>query len=255
MTARAARPEDGVAWVTGASAGIGRAVAEALAADGWTVAISARRAEELERMAAANAKFIAAPCDITDAAGIEAAVAAIEARGKPIALAVLNAGTYVPTEIGAFDLGQWRTQIEVNLNGTAACLAALLPRMLPRGAGQIGIVASVSGYRGLPRAGAYGATKAGLINLAESLRLELAPRGICVSLVNPGFVRTPLTDRNDFPMPFLMEVAPAARRLVDGLASGRFETTFPRRFTWLLKVLRLLPYGLYFALTKRTVRK
>jgi NAD(P)-dependent dehydrogenase (short-subunit alcohol dehydrogenase family) len=254
MTARPARPEDGIAWVTGASAGIGRAVAEELARRGWTVAISARRAAELEAMAAANPRFIAAPCDISDAASVDAAVTAIEAR-RPIALAVLNAGTYVPTEITAFDLAAWRQQIEVNLNGTAACLAALLPRLLGRRAGQVGIVASVSGYRGLPRAGAYGATKAALINLAESLRLELAPRGICVSLVNPGFIRTPLTDRNDFPMPFLMEVEPAATRLVDGLASGRFETTFPKRFTWLLKLLRIVPYALYFRITAGTVRK
>jgi len=255
MNARPARPDDGVAWVTGASAGIGRAVAEEFSRRGWTVAISARRADELLAMAAANPSVIAAPCDITDAASIEAALAAIEARGRPVALAVLNAGTYVPTEIEAFDLVGWRRQVEVNLNGTAACLAVLLPRLLARGAGQLGIVASVAGYRGLPRAGAYGATKAALINLAESLRLELAPRGIAVSLVNPGFVRTPLTDKNDFPMPFLMEVEPAARRLVDGLESGRFETTFPRRFTWMLKLLRILPYALYFRLAARTVRR
>lgn len=255
MSARAARPEDGVAWVTGASAGIGRALAEELARRGWAVAISARRATELDAMAAANPKFIAAPCDISDAASVEAALAAIEARGRPVALSVLNAGTYLPTEIDAFDLAQWRTQIEVNLNGTASCLAALLPRLLARGSGQVAFVASVAGYRGLPRAGAYGATKAALINLAESLRLELAPRGICVSLVNPGFIRTPLTDKNDFPMPFLMEVAPAARRMADGLASGRFETTFPKRFTWLLKALRVLPYALYFRLTAGTVRR
>ena len=255
MSARPARPEDGVAWVTGASAGIGRAVAEEFSRRGWTVAISARRADELLAMEAANPRFIAAPCDITDAESIEAALAAIEARGRPVALAVLNAGTYVPTEIEQFDAAAWRRQVEVNLNGTAQCLAALLARMLARASGQIGIVASVAGYRGLPRAGAYGATKAALINLAESLRLELAPRGILVSLVNPGFVRTPLTDRNDFPMPFLMEVEPAARRLVDGLESGRFETTFPRRFTWMLKLLRMLPYALYFRLAARTVRR
>lgn len=255
MSARAARPEDGIAWVTGASAGIGRAVAEELARRGWQVAISARREADLEAMAAANPKFIAVPCDITDAAGVAAAVSRIEGTGRPIALALLNAGTYVPTEITAFDLDAWKRQIDVNLNGTAACLAALLPGMLARQAGQIGIVSSVSGYRGLPRAAAYGAGKAALINLAESLRLELAPRGVCVSLINPGFIRTPLTDKNDFPMPFLMEVAPAASRLVDGLASGRFETTFPKRFTWMLKLLRLLPYALYFRLLAGTVRR
>jgi NAD(P)-dependent dehydrogenase (short-subunit alcohol dehydrogenase family) len=255
MSARPARPEDGIAWVTGASAGIGRAVAEELASRGWQVAISARRAADLDAMATANKNFLAVPCDITDAAGVAAALARIEGAGRPVALALLNAGTYVPTEITAFDLESWKRQIDVNLNGTAACLAALLPGMLARKAGQIGIVSSVSGYRGLPRAAAYGAGKAALINRAESLRLELAPRGVCVSLINPGFIRTPLTDKNDFPMPFLMEVAPAASRLVDGLASGRFETTFPKRFTWMLKLLRLLPYALYFRLLAGTVRK
>lgn len=255
MSARPSRPEDGIAWVTGASAGIGRAVAEELARRGWQVAISARRAADLDAMAAANKNFLSVPCDITDAAGVAAAVARIEATGRPVALALLNAGTYVPSDVTAFDLDAWKRQIDVNLNGTAACLAALLPGMLARKAGQIGIVSSVSGYRGLPRAAAYGAGKAALINLAESLRLELAPRGVCVSLINPGFIRTPLTDKNDFPMPFLMEVAPAASRLVDGLASGRFETTFPKRFTWMLKFLRLLPYALYFRLLAGTVRK
>jgi NAD(P)-dependent dehydrogenase (short-subunit alcohol dehydrogenase family) len=204
----------------------------------------------LATIAAGDPRLVAAPCDITDPASIAKAL-----DGRAVALAVLNAGTWAASDITRFDLAQFRTQVEVNLVGTAACIGALLPAMLQRGRGQIAIVSSVAGYRGLPRAAGYGASKAGLINLAESLRLELAPRGVLVSLVNPGFVKTPMTDVNDFPMPFLMQPEAAARRLVDGIGTSRFETTFPRRFTWLLKLLRVLPYPLYLALAGRAVKR
>ena len=130
----------------------------------------------------------------------------------------------------------------------------LLPRLIARRAGHVAVVASVAGYRGLPSAAGYGASKAALINLCEALKPELDGCGVRLSLINPGFVRTPLTDRNPFPMPFLMDADDAAERLVRGLESGRFETTFPRRFTWGLKLLRCLPYALYFPLTRRLVR-
>jgi NAD(P)-dependent dehydrogenase (short-subunit alcohol dehydrogenase family) len=256
MTARVAGHADGFAWVTGASSGLGRATALALARRGWCVVATARRTDELLKLAAeridGQGGIVAAPADTTDAAAVRAALAQAEAQtGRTCALAILNAGTYVPTKAENFDLAGWRTQIEVNLNGTATCLDAILPGMILRGRGQVAFVASIAGYRGLPDAGAYGATKAALINLAEAMRLDLAPKGIMVNLVNPGFIRTPLTDRNSFPMPFLMEVEPAAERLVEGLATGRFETTFPKRFTWILKFLRLLPYALYFPAVAR----
>jgi short-subunit dehydrogenase len=140
----------------------------------------------------------------------------------------------------------------VNLIGTANALAAVMPSMIARSRGQIAIVSSVAGYRGLPRAIAYSATKAALIAMAESLKFDLDRAGVMVNVVNPGFVKTPLTDRNDFPMPFLMRVEDASRRIVEGLASGRFEVCFPRRFAYILKAMRLVPYALYFPLVGRT---
>ena len=136
--------------------------------------------------------------------------------------------------------------VGVNLLGTGNCLEPLLKVMVQRRRGRIAIMASVAGYRGLPNAAYYGASKAALINLAEALKLDLDPYGVAVQLIDPGFVETPMTARNPFPMPFLMPVEQAAERIARGLASGRFEITFPRRFTWQLKLLRCLPYSVYF---------
>ncbi len=246
---RPARPQDGLAWVTGASAGIGWAVVLRLLADGWTVLATSRRPQPLAELAGAHpGRVVVAPGDVTDQAAMEAAVAA---AGRPVALAILNAGTFLPMSAQDFDLAAFRTQIEVNLMGTATTLAAVLPGMLARRAGQIAIVSSVAGYRGLPTGIGYGTSKAGLINLAESLKFDLDRAGVMTNLINPGFVRTPLTDKNDFPMPFLIEADMAADRIVRGLAAGRFEITFPRRFTWWLKLLRILPYAAFFPLVAR----
>jgi short-subunit dehydrogenase len=142
--------------------------------------------------------------------------------------------------------------VNVNLTGTANALAAIMPAMIARRSGQIAIVSSVAGYRGLPRAIAYSATKAALIAMAESLKFDLDRVGVMVNVVNPGFVKTPLTDRNEFPMPFLMSVEAASERIVTGLARGRFEVCFPRRFAYMLKAMRMLPYALYFPLVGRS---
>ena len=251
-----ARPADGIAWVTGASAGIGRAVVLRLVQDGWTVAATARRADELAHLAAAHpGRIIAAPADVTDPVAMQAAVRHAEAvAGGSIALAILNAGTYVPMSAQTFDAAAFRLQVDVNLGGTANALAAVLPGLLARGSGQLAIVASVAGYRGLPTALAYAATKAALIALAESLKFDLDRAGVLSHVINPGFVRTPLTDRNTFPMPFLIEADDAARRIVRGLRCTRFEIVFPRRFAYMLKLLRLLPYALFFPLVARGTR-
>ena len=252
---RPARPQDGVAWITGASAGIGRAVALRLLADGWTVAITARRAEVLDQLATANqGRVIAAPGDITDAAAMRQAMASAQQGGRTVALAILNAGTYVPLSGEKFDLDAFRQQIEINVIGCATSLAAVLPGMVARRSGQIAIVASVAGYRGLPTGVGYGASKAALNNMAESLKFDLDRSGVMVNIVNPGFVRTPLTDKNEFPMPFLLEADDAADRIVRGLQAGHFEITFPKRFTYMLKALRLLPNAVYFPLVGRATR-
>jgi NAD(P)-dependent dehydrogenase (short-subunit alcohol dehydrogenase family) len=247
------------AWVAGGGKGIGRAVAFELARRGWRVAVSARTAADLEALGREAADLPGSihpfPLDVTDADAVAATVAAIEAELGPLDRAILNAGTHIPVSVGAFTIKPFRTLMETNVMGVVHGLAAVIPRFIARRAGHIAVVASVAGYRGLPSAAAYGASKAAVINMCEALKPDLDSKGVRLSLVNPGFVKTPLTDRNEFAMPFLMDVDKAARRLVDGLDSGRFEITFPKRFTWLLKVIRCLPYALYFPLARRLVRE
>ncbi len=242
-------------WITGAGKGIGRALALKYAQDGATVAASARTTADLESLAvdaaALSGRIVAAPLDVTDEAATGRTFADLETKLGPFDLVVLNAGTHVPTPAAAFDTSVVRRLVEVNLMGAVHGLAAVMPAFMARRRGHIAVVASVAGYRGLPTAAAYGATKAGLIALCESLRPELKSAGVNLSLINPGFVKTPLTNRNPFPMPFLMPVDAAAERIVRGLEQGRFEITFPRRFTWGLKLLRCLPYALFFSITAR----
>jgi NAD(P)-dependent dehydrogenase (short-subunit alcohol dehydrogenase family) len=249
--------DEGVVWITGAGKGIGRAVALRFAGEGRTVAASARTAADLDELAAEAGKtggrIVPVPLDITDARAVEAAVHDIEASTGRIGLAILNAGTHVPEHAEGFDLGAFEKVVSVNLIGTAKCLAAILPVMLSRHAGRIAVVSSVAGYRGLPSAAAYGATKAALINLAESLAPEMARKGVTMTLINPGFVDTPLTRKNDFPMPFLISAEDAAKRIVDGLRTEKFEIVFPRRMALSMKLLRLLPYWAFFAYAKGLV--
>jgi NAD(P)-dependent dehydrogenase (short-subunit alcohol dehydrogenase family) len=228
-----------------------------LARRGWRVAASARTASDLDTLSQLSSslpgRIEGFPLDVTDGEAVARTVDAIEEHCGPLAMAVLNAGTHIPVSATNLTAEPFRTLIETNLMGVVHGLAALLPRFIERRAGHAAVVASVAGYRGLPTGSAYGATKAALINMCESLKPELDPLGVRLTLVNPGFVKTPLTDKNPFPMPFLMDVDVAAARLADGLEGKGFEVTFPRRFTWMLKALRLLPYPLYFALTRRLV--
>jgi predicted ABC-type transport system involved in lysophospholipase L1 biosynthesis ATPase subunit len=153
------------------------------------------------------------------------------------------------------DPARFAHMMGTNSMGVVNCVAALAPGMMARGSGHLSWIASVAGYVGLPKAAAYGPTKAALINLAESLEPEMGLKGVAVSVINPGFVETPLTAQNDFPMPFLMKADDAARRTIAGLAAGKFEIAYPRRFVAILKALRLLPYPLFFRLIRRAVLK
>ena len=207
-------------WITGASMGIGEALARRLARDGAEVVASARSAERLEALAAedGDGRIVAWPLDITDHAAVREAVARIEAERGPIDVAVLNAGTHRPVAAADFTAAGLRELMEINVMGTAACLEALMPRMIARGRGRIAVVASVAGYRGLPTSAYYGATKAALINLTESLKFDLDRAGVTIQLIDPGFVKTPLTDRNEFPMPFLISADVAADRIARACA-------------------------------------
>ena len=241
-----------VAWVTGAGKGISRALAIRLAKDGWTVAASARTQADLDALATEVPAIHAFPLDVTDAAANDRVIAEIEQSLGAIALAVLNAGTYVPTGVAPFQADAFRSQFEVNVFGTINGLAPLLPRFIARKAGQVAVVASVAGYRGLPSAAAYGATKSALINMCEALKLELEPHGVVVNVICPGFVKTPLTDKNAFPMPFLISAEEAADHIARGLASNRFEIAFPWVFATIMKTLRILPYSVFFAIGRLT---
>ncbi|MGA0032386.1 MAG: SDR family NAD(P)-dependent oxidoreductase [Burkholderiales bacterium] len=239
-------------WIIGASSGIGAALASALLAQGTQVALSARGVSGLEQVAAGHgAKALVLPLDVTDAASVAPELGKIVAAWGGIDLVVWCAGSHHPVRAWELAAASARRLVEVNLNGVINGLPAVVERLILQNAGGIAIVSSVAGYGGLPTALVYGATKAALINLAETLYLDLAPRGIAVYLINPGFVKTPLTDRNTFRMPALISANEAAREIIAGFARGSFEIHFPRRFTLWLKLLRLLPYRWYFALVRR----
>ena len=255
----APHPSQGVAWITGASSGIGRGLAMQLAREGWQVCASARRQSELDTMAEEarelSGAVIPVPLDVTDPEAVRQGVEGIERDHGPIALTVLNAGTHQPISAWDFDAAAVQKLLTLNVMGQAYPLEVLLPRMTERGAGRIAVVASVAGYRGLPTAAGYGASKAGVINMCESLRPELSGTGVTLQLVNPGFVRTPLTDKNEFNMPMLMELEDAVASFRRQLDRDKFEIVFPWRFIMLMKLLRMLPYGLLFKLTTRMVPK
>lgn len=245
-------------WLVGASSGIGAALAERLIALGARVAVSARREAPLvELLAAAGVqatpdRALLLTMDVTDADSVRAAHAAVVAAWGGVDLVIWVAGTYAAMRADTFDLDAAHRVIEANLQGVFNGLAVILPQFIGQGTGALAIVSSVAGYSGLPKALVYGPTKAALINLCESLYLDLHPRGIGVTLINPGFVETPLTAGNDFHMPALISPHQAAGHILEGLERGSFEIHFPRRFTTWLKTLRLLPYRLYFLLVAKT---
>ena len=223
-----------------------------LARRGYTVIATARRLLDLETLVAEatglSGRIIPAIGDVTDAVGIAALVEKIEQEHGEIVLCFLNAGIYFPLRAAPFDADGFRKTFDVNVYGVINCLSAILPKMTARKRGQIAFNASVAGYGGLPRAGAYSGSKAALIAMAESLKFDTDQLGITMQVVNPGFVETPLTALNDHPMPFLMKLDEASRRICDGFERGGFEITFPRRFAFILKALNMLPFSLYFGL-------
>jgi len=248
----------GTAWITGAGTGIGRAIALALAARGMTVAASARTEVDLLSLAAeatGPGSIVPIPLDVTDESAVRAAVARIEAEAGPITLAILNAGTNSEVTAEKFDTQKFRFVVDTNLMGAVFCLGALLPLLRQRRSGRVAVVASVAGYRGLPTAAAYAASKAGLIAMTESLKPELEADNVELTLINPGFVDTPLTRKNTFPMPFLIDTDEAVRAVMAGLERGRFEIVFPWQMTVLMKLLGSLPYTPFFAITRRLVRR
>jgi short-subunit dehydrogenase len=240
-------------WIIGASQGIGEACARLLIQRGARVALSARGRQALERIAAeaSSDNSLVLPLDVTRPAEIAAAFTSLRAQWGGADLVLVVAGTHRP--LRAWDLSDESSRflVETNLMGVLNILEAVIPDMIRQGIGGIGIVSSVAGYRGLPTSLVYGATKAAVINLTETLYMDLKPRGLDVYLINPGFVRTPLTERNEFKMPALISAEEAALETVRGLERGNFEIHYPKRFTRVLRFLRVLPYFLYFPLVRK----
>ncbi len=240
-----------IAWITGASSGIGAATALRLVKDGWIVAATARSQDKIEVLVhhveafGGGGRVVNYPGDITDARAMADMVDKIENDIGPIDLAILNAGVYMPDTIEEFTADHLKAQYEVNVFGTANCLEPILKKFKSRNRGHLAVVASVAGYRGLPRSLSYGSSKAALINLVEAIAVEAHSTDIKVQIINPGFVKTPMTDRNKFYMPMLMDVDAAADDLVRGLNGGFFEIAFPWVFSLLTKLVGLLPDQAY----------
>lgn len=241
-------------WLIGASSGIGRAVAALLHARGALVCVSARQQGLLDDFVQAHPGSQALALDVTDPRTIATAAQRLLERA-PLDLVCYCAGHYRPMSADTLELPQLLQHQRVNVEGALHVLAAVVPALLQAAragrAAHVSLVASVAGWRGLPQSLAYGPTKAALINLAESLFLDLRPKGVGVSLVNPGFVDTPLTAQNQFSMPALITPEQAAAAIVRGWERGHFEVQFPRRFTGVLKLMRCLPYRWYFPLVHR----
>eukprot|EP00903_Cladosiphon_okamuranus_P001543 g1541.t1 len=241
----------------GRCSGIGRQLALDLARAGWTVAVTARSEDALTELVGLADTMLGKICpfagDVTDTDLMGRQCSEIENQFGPISLLVANAGIYLPQDGLSGEASAYRKSFDVNLMGTVNVLLPCIETMKARGRGQIAVVSSVAGYGGLPTSAAYGATKAGLINMVEALKFDLDLAGIRIQLVNPGFVDTPATKSNPFPMPHLMTVEDAAQEMIKGLQHpNKFEIAFPRPFVRQLKFLQLLPYRAYFAVLKRT---
>lgn len=242
-------------WLIGASTGIGAALAQQLIARGAKLALSSRHIDQLAALAEQHPQQAwLLPLDITDISAFEQAHQQVRATFPAIDVVIFMAGAYTSMRAWELNYAGLDKLMDVNLRAPMQASARLIPSLLQQGSGTLVFVASVAGYRGLPKAAGYGPTKAALINFAEALYLDLVPRGLSVYVVNPGFVATPMTAKNDFDMPALISPEEAAQAIFKGLGKSHFEIHFPRRFTCWLKTLRILPYRLYFWLILRFVK-
>ncbi len=245
------------AWITGAGKGIGRALAKQLAQEGWTVAVSSRTDQDLKNLRrecpAESIRIFT--LDVTDEAATKMVFDSIEEQMGEINLAVFNAGTHIPVTVKAFSIDAIRRTVEVNLMGTVHGLGQVIPKFIKRQTGHIVVISSLAGYRGLPTSSGYGATKAALINMCEALKPELEIFNVSLSLVCPGFVKTPLTDKNTFPMPFIISAELAASIIIKKLNKRPFEIAFPLTMMLAMKIVRILPNKLLFFLTRKLINK
>ena len=240
-------------WVTGASSGIGAALATELADRGHAVAVSARRPEQLEQVSAG--RMLVVPLDVTDRSAVHAGAGVVRRELGGIDTVVACAGTWKQVDVDHWDPDLFRSHLDVHVMGLVHLVDAVLPEMLARRGGTIVGVSSVAGYRGLPKGEAYCSAKAAMSTLLESLRADVSARGVRVVTVSPGFVRTDLTETNDFPMPWMLEPADAARRIADGIAAGKAEVVFPLPMMLTMKAARLVPQRLWAAAVSRATAR
>jgi NADP-dependent 3-hydroxy acid dehydrogenase YdfG len=243
-------------WVIGASSGIGEACAKALLLKGAKVALSSRRVERLNQIAH-NAELdqtLVIPLDVTDNTQLQDSYKTILSAWGGIDLLLFVSGMYVPLRADNFDIKIAEKTIDANLLGPMRAVALVLPEMLKTHSGHIAIVGSVAGYSGLPKALAYGPSKAAIINFCENLYYDLLPTGVGVHMISPGFVATEATAQNDFEMPALISAEVAADEILMGIQKGEFDIHFPKRFSGFLKFLRILPYPTYFWIVRRFVK-
>lgn len=236
--------------ITGASSGIGRELALELGRRGWSVGLLARRAELLDQLAAelkaAGVNAAAVACDVADGTAVRDAVSQVErALGGPIDLAIANAGVGIPIHATKFDIAVAEQMIRVNVLGMMYLFDAVVPSMVQRRSGQFAGIASIAGLRGLPTTSVYSCSKAAMQAFLEATRIELKPYGIAVTTVNPGFIATPMTEKNRFKMPFLMQAAPAAKVIADGLDRRARVIEFPKPMSLLMRFARLVPDAIY----------
>jgi len=245
-----------VIWITGASSGIGKAVAIKFAENGWTVAASARRENLLNELKEINENIHAFPLDVTDIDKCKLVATNIINQFRNIDICLFGTGMHDPKSEKKFNLEKVREIMEVNYFGTMNSINSIYDYFSEKKNGQISIISSVAGYRGLPAAGAYCASKAALTSFAESLNFDMQMKNVRVSLVSPGFIKTPMTDQNDFPMPMIKSPEFAANEIYKGLTVKRgFEIHFPKAFTYFLKFLQILPSGIYFKLVSKGMKK
>ncbi|WP_417309864.1 SDR family NAD(P)-dependent oxidoreductase [Devosia sp.] len=250
------KTQNGIAWIIGGGSGIGAEMTHQLVERGWTVAISGRTVKKLERVRGTNPNIAIYPLDVTDRAAVDHTVAQVASELGRIDLFIYGAAAWEPMDVGDYDPEKFGKIVETNLMGMVGMANPVVSQMERQGGGQFAVISSVAGYFGLPRAAGYNATKAALISLLQTMRTELKPRNVVVRMIAPGFFKSELTEKNDFPMPFLMETKEAARRALDGLfGSDRFEIAYPKRLAWPMKLMRMLPYPIFFAITDRMMPK
>lgn len=244
-----------VAVITGASSGLGAEMARQLARDGWQVGLTARRAVDLGRVAEQihrdGGTAVIAPADATDADATTSAFRKIVRQLGPVDLLIANAGVGLDLTARDFTVSRFRQMVDVNLLGPAYAIECVLPTMITRRSGQIVGISSLAGYRGLPGSAGYSSTKAGLTALLEGLRAELNRLGVNVTIVHPGYIRTPMTEKQTHQQPFLMDVEPATRIILQGVHRRQPRVDFPMPMVALLRVVRLLPDAIYDRLAAR----